>query len=200
MTAMSLTKEELKTLASSHSGFLGLDLSRISSVFIAQTFQMQANRVINVIQMLDEVRYLEGIKESSSTKKTELFRHPPLKGLRKKHFLDSQFIPQNMDSHYGFSYGGNKNLDKTINELIQQNKSGWIDDEFIGELSHRITFGAIEERARIKKLTGEWIVFQIYQNKNYYLTLGSHDEGDERIWERVKDVYDLDFPFLANSA
>ncbi len=48
-----------------------------------------------------------------------------------------------------------------------------------------MAFGVLEERAKEKKLTREWIVLQKYKDKNYYLTLDAHDEGGNIIYKRV---------------
>lgn len=200
MDTVSLSRSDLEAFARNDLGFTGLDISRISSVFIAQVIQMQANQVINTHQMLDEIKHLEVIKSSSSTKKAEPFRRLPLKGLMKTHFTDANFILKNLGAHFGYESGGNKKLKALVKEAFARNKSGYIDDEFINYIAHHSTIGALEQRALKKNVTGEWIVFQVYKGRNYYLTLAAHDEGDENIFKRVNDVYDVDFKFLRNSA
>lgn len=193
---VSLSRQDLEDFAKNDIGFYGLDISRISSIFIAQVLQMQTNRTINTHQMLDEVKYLEGLRNVSSTKKAEQFKRQPLKGLMKKHFMDAGFIVQNIGVHFGHEYGGNKKLDHLIGEAFARNKTGYVDDEFINYLAHQSTVGMLENRAAKKAMTGEWIVFQSYKGENYYLTLAAHNEGDENILKRVNDAYDLNFPFL----
>lgn len=200
MNKTSFSREELEVFAKHDIGFYGLDISRISSVLIAQVIQMQNNRVINTHQMLDEIKFLEGIKKLSSTKKAEVFRKHPLKGLMKKHFTDASFIIKNLGAHFGYEYGGNKRLEAMVNEAFTQNKSGFVDDAFIDFIAYNSTILAFEDRASRKKLSGEWIVFQEYQSKNYYLTLAAHDEGDENIFKRVQIVYNFDFQFLRYNA
>ena len=196
MDTVSLSRDDLEGFARSDVGFYGLDITRISSVLIAQVIQMQANQVINTHQMLDEIKYLEGLKTSSSTKKAEPFKRLPLKGLMKTHFTDANFIIKNLGAHFGYDNGGNKRLDKLVSEAFARNESGYIDDEFINFIAHQSTIGALEQRAVKKNITGEWIVFQEHLGKNYYLTLAAHNEGDENIFKRVNDAYDFDFEFL----
>ena len=196
MNTISLSRKELENFAKNNLEFFGLDISRISSIFIAQVMQLQRNRIINTHQMLDEVKYLEGIKKVSSTKKAELFKKPLLKGLMKKHFTDASFILKNLGAHFGYEHGGNKRLENLIQEAFTRNKSGYVDDEFINYIAHNSSIGAIQERASKKNISGEWIIFQQYDGKNYYLTLAAHDEGDENILKRVNDSYDFDFNFL----
>ena len=200
MSTASLSREDLENFARNDIGFYGLDISRISSIFITQVIQLQTNRTINTHQMLDEVKYLEGIKKLSSTKKEESFKRPPLKGLMKKHFTDASFILKNLGAHFGYKHGGNKRLDDLVHEAFSINKSGYVDDEFISYLAYNCTIGAFQERASNRNISGEWIVFQVHNGKNYYLTLAAHDEGDENIFKRVRDAYDFDFAFLRNHA
>jgi hypothetical protein len=200
MNKISLSRKDLEAFASNDIGFYGLDITRISSIFIAQVIQMQSNRVINIHQMFDEVKYLEGLRSVSSTKKAEAFKRHPLKGLMKKHFTDASFIVKNLGAHFGYERGGNKKLDKMIKRVFEKNTSGNIDNEFIMHIAHESTMAAIDARAKENRVTGEWIVFQKFEGKNYYLTLAAHNEGDEKIFKRICDSYDIDFPFLRDNA
>lgn len=199
MSNISLSREDLENFAANDYGFYGLDISRISSVLIVQVIQMQASGVINTHQMLGEVKYLEGIGKSSNTPAPTQFKREPLKGLMKKHYTDANFIVKNLGAHFGSNFGGNKNLDNLIKEAFSRNKSGYVDDEFINYIAHESTIGALQERAKRKKMSGEWIVFQKHNGENYYLTLAAHDEGDENIHERVCLAYEFDFNFLRNA-
>ena len=196
MESVSLSRVDLENFTKSDIGFHGLDISRISSIFIVQVMQMQGNRVINTHQMLDEVKFLEGLGKQPRTKKAEEFKRLPLKGLKKTHFTNANFIVKNMGSHFGLERGGNKMLDRLIKKAFDQNTSGYVDDDFANFIAHKLTIGMLEERAANHRITGEWIVFQEYEGKNYYLTLGAHNEGDDNIYKRVCDSYELDFPFL----
>jgi hypothetical protein len=51
------------------------------------------------------------------------------------------------------------------------------------------------ERSQSGEITGEWIIFARQNDVNYYLTLGSHTEGDEAIRQRVLDCC-AEFPNL----
>ena len=200
MEKVSLNRQQLEELASSSVSFSGLDISRFSIVFLAQTIQMNINRVINTHQMMDEIRYLEGLGSKTQTKKAAPFNKEPLKGLMKTHFTDAMFILKNIGIHMGMDSGGGKNLDKLIQEAFDKNTSGVVDDEFISHISNGITFGALKERAGKQNLTGEWIVFQKHEEKNYYLTLAAHNEGDCNIYKRVCDCYELYYPFLRQNS
>ena len=199
MEKVSLGREELELLAADLVNLSGLNISRFSMVFLTQFIQMSFSRAINVHRMMDEVRYLEGVKGKTNTKKASAFNNPPLKGLMKTHFTDAKFIVKNIGVHFGLDKGGGKKLDKLIQDAFERNTSGWIDDEFARFIAHEMTFGALDERAAKQKMTGEWIVFQEYGGENYYLTLAAHNEGDENVYSRVLDCYGMDFPFLRPS-
>lgn len=196
---VSLNRQQLEKLILSKSSFSGLDVSRFSMIFLAQFIQMDRNRVINVHQLMDEIRSCEGLRRTTQTKKASVFRKEPLKGLWKKHFTDASFILKNIGIHIGLEKEGNKKLDQLIIEAFAQSTTGVVDDQFINYITTRVTFGVFEERAKENKLTGEWIVFQKYKQKNYYLTLAAHDEGDYSIYKRVCDCYRLDYPHLKSA-
>lgn len=196
MESLSLSRNELEEIAKSHLGFHGLDISRISTILIAQVLQMHANRTVNTYNILDEIKFLEGLNIYTATEPESEFRHHPLKGLMKKHFTDASFIVKNIGAHLGMDYGGNSRLTNLIQEAFNKNESGYADDEFFLRIAHGMTCGALEERAKNNRTTGEWIVFKKYDGKNYYLTLAAHKEGDDNIYKKVCDSYDIDFSFL----
>lgn len=193
---IAIDRQELERFANSHIGFIGLDLTRISLTLLGQIFILHHSRTVNTFQILDELKFLEGLRKSTNTQKADKFNHPPLIVLRKKHFMSAIFIPHNIFAHFGITNGGNPRLDEIVKEAFKTNTSGYADAEFFNTLAHNFTVGAYEERAKRKRLSGEWIVFQEYAGKNYYLTLGSHTEGDDAIYDRVIDCYKNDFRFL----
>lgn len=180
-----LTKTEKYRVA-----FLGLDLNRISTIFLAQIFYIDAYCIIDIYSITDELKDLEGIQSGSTTKRVEQFEHEdsPLKGLWKAHFTDSSlpFIYKNMK----------------IPKNLEQGKYENLSDEEKLKLNYSWTVGEYNYRALNNKLTGEWIVFDKYNGDNYYLTIGFHYplEKDEDIFERVKKAYQEDFSFLNKSS
>ena len=199
MCKVSISREELRRYAESNLAFHGLELDRISSIFVAQIYRLERNRVLNIFALMDEVKHLEGLKRSTSTGKERPFKGQILKGLHKKHFTDASFILKNIGIHLGYENGRTDHLDRIIQQAFERNTSGYVDDDFNNYVAHHTTVGAYEERAK-KSLTGEWIVFKRHHGKNYYLTLAAHDEGDENVRRRVDMAYEFDFPFLQDNA
>lgn len=189
---LSLSKEELKEYAKNHLAFHGLDLSRVSTLFIDQIHRSEINRDINIFGITDEVKHLEGLRGMSATGEEKPFRGKVLKGLHKKHFMDASFILKNIGIYMGYEQKESPRLNNLIKEAFE--KCTTI-EELAGYIAHHSTIGAYQERSK-KNLTGEWIIFKKYHGKNYYLTIATHNEADETIYERVKAVYELDFPFL----
>ncbi|WP_217970258.1 hypothetical protein, partial [Vibrio metoecus] len=188
----SISKDELLEYAKSSLVFYGLDLSRVSTVLIAQILQMESNRTINVHSIGDELKRIE----SGRSKRVGTFKHLPLKGLSKAHFFDALFILANIKAEFGFENGGNKRLNKIITEAFQRNESGYLDEKMEMFLAHETTIGALDKRSLENRLTGEWIVFKEYQGVKYYLSVASHTEDDSDIFKRVQMAYEIDFPFL----
>lgn len=199
MGKVSISREELRRYAECNLAFYGLELDRISSIFVAQIYRLERNRVFNIFEIMDEVKHLEGLRQSTLTGKERPFKGLVLNGLHKKHFTGAHFILKNIGIHLGYENGKTARLDQIIRQAFERNTSGYVDDDFINYIAHHTTVGAYEERAR-KSLTGEWIVFRKHEGKNYYLTLAAHDEGDESVKRRVGMAYEFDFPFLQENA
>lgn len=192
---ISLIRCDLEDFAKNSIDFIGLDLSRISSLLIAQIERNQISRKLDTYQIMAEVKYLENLINHSETVKEEKFKHLPLRGLYKKHFMNARYLINNINAYYGTKFNGNSRLDECIQSMFDETTTKYLDESFAGKLAHQLVFKAIEERAE-RGLTGEWIVFQKYRDKNYYLTLATHDEDDEEIFKRVNYVLEKEFPFL----
>lgn len=186
---VSFSRDDLLRYAQEYLYLNSLELERVSTVFLMQTLKLQINRVVNIHSIIEEIKVLEGISSKSFTKKAESFKREPLKGLYKKHFFNARFLLRNINSHYGIDFGGNKFLDEVIKESFTKADAA-------NHFAHNYIVGAYESRVRQSKVTGEWIVFQKFEGKNYYLTLAAHTEEDDLIYERVKMSYEMDFNFL----
>ena len=87
-------------------------------------------------------------------------------------------------------------------QLLQINLSG---EKHAGDMASEINYlenlyhdglPGITNRPARRKLSDAWIVFKRYNGTNYYLTLAKMNEGDLYINQRLRDAYELDFPFL----
>ncbi len=148
--------------------------------------------------VLDELDFLERIRKSSRTKAPEPFRHPLLQRFWHKHYSAARHIPRNIGLRWGLDRGGNQALDQALAAIAREH--GEDPDMWPRVLAHRLTVDGYEARAR--RLTGEWILYAVHDRKNYYLTLGTHEEGKdpEELLARLQRQCEGEWPFLFEDA
>lgn len=167
---------------------------RYSSLFVLNLMMLEKLNGIDPLQVIEELRFLEGARPSLQTKPASPFKGDHLKGLWHKHFMPA--LPSVM-AHNIVNQLGKNGTRKIVEEVLDPAKSPVVTREMIEELSHRIVVESIEERGSQGKLTGEWIVFAKEDPGNYYLGIWSHKAGDESIVSSIKAACVPEFPFLA---
>jgi len=173
---------------------IGMDCcieGRYSSLFAFDLFRDKEKRKINPLQVMDEVRSLENADELSQTKQAIRFKNLPLRGLWHKHYFTARFMVKNIEN----SFSGNKLTELIDQTLVRENVDCGVYQR-VYELSDKIVRQSYEEKARLKRLTGEWIIFAKYNDENYYLSMGVHKMDDKLIYERIKENCFCQFPFL----
>ncbi|WP_153163741.1 hypothetical protein [Zoogloea sp. 1C4] len=180
----SLTRDELHHWAAESSAFCGLDLSRISILFLAQVFVHELTRHYSTFDITDPIKALEGVGRGAHTAAPNQFKHPPLAGLHKVHFFSPRFLARNLLNVLK-SKEGARNFERIWNEGLKQTDSEYVTEELIGYIAHHSTVTAFEDKSRARALTGEWIVFHQYEGRNYYLTLATHTQSNEEIYGNV---------------
>lgn len=165
-TALALVEESLQMLMRN---------GRYSRLLAEELASHLSGRRFSVHSIYDELSILENPNgRSTVTAPAEPFKHPPLRGLFKKHHAQARFIMANILNHWS-----EKRLRVLLASLPQ-------DEHFANRLAHELTIGAYETKAARKRVTGEWIVFATHYERNYYLTLASHKEPDALIYERAR--------------
>jgi hypothetical protein len=141
-----------------------------------------------------EVRSLEGLGCSVGTKPAEPFSKLPLLGLWKKHYLLGGLGSLATNIKVGAGRKGREfrciakaRYNPATNHLSPMAISKSIADDVINLYA---------ERKYAQNLTGEWIVYAQHEAKNYYLCLAGHKEGDQNIFERIRQGCVDEFPFL----
>lgn len=167
--------------------------SRISDLMIDQLRLGIYDDRVHSHRVIDEIQHLEGVKSGSRTVPEDEFRGGALRGFRKKHFTQSDFIGQNLLNGMKMNSPGSKKFENLARSLAKQIKDK---QRFASVLAHKFTVETYEELARKGRLTGEWIVFSRFENKNYYLTLASHRESTDAIFQRLHTNCVKQFPFL----
>lgn len=157
-----------------------------ADLFVTQLWIMDVMGHIPSCYVMDEVKFMEGKGKNTATKPATRFSMPPLEGLWHKHFFVSHYLVKNLCNYLGVGQDHQKNLKKIIHEVHQGSESEYFTEEMSAQIAHRVSIEAFQERANANRLTGEWIVLGKQEGKNYYLSVASHDEGDEVIFERLK--------------
>ena len=189
--------EEIDDFVNGNVGFYQLDLSRISNLLVRQLYHAYLNRLFSIFGVLDEIRFLEGLKSTTMTKEAEKFNRSPLDRFWHKHFFDAKFISRNLINYLHSNDGKNK-----IEDLFRKFKeegSEYLEEKEIGILAHELTFSAFQERIDQDSGTGEWLIFSKHKGRNYYLIIESHSkthEGDKKLYEFIKSHRYSEFPFL----
>lgn len=135
------------------------------------------------------------------------FNKQPLAGLKHIHHNSNTFIAQNMVNCWKEKYGNNDEV-SFQNVLLQEIYTGLLND-FPKEIAQKksltilLTKILYESKFRkVKKQTGEWIVFAQKDNTNYYLCLATHKESedftDQVIYDRLEPCL-TEFPELKNN-
>jgi hypothetical protein len=145
-------------------------------------------------KIVAEIRALEGVGRLVGTKPPSRFKHPPLRGLWKKHYLLGGVASVARNVELGFGSGRRR-----LREIIKRNHHPSTAHLPPAEIARKIASEVVDlyaERSTRQALTGEWIVFGQHEGKNYYLCLARHDENNNDIYDRVLHGYSSQFPFL----
>jgi hypothetical protein len=192
---ISLSREELLNWAGDSVAFYQLDLSRLSSLLLAQIYDSEINRVYSTFDLTSPIKLLEGLITSDSTRHEEQFKHAPLIGLYKKHFTSPRFLVKNLQNFHR-SKQGKRHFESAWDEACKLSGSGIVDETFIKYISHHATVDPIELKHRSREMTGEWVVFHKHNGANYYLTLAFHGETNAQIYQKVTLACEFDkLPF-----
>ncbi len=163
---------------------LRMKTGRYSMGFVRELAIHNLARIYNVHSIYDEISHLEGDKRYPSRFKTaKPFTKEPLIGLWGKHHFQAVFIMENLKLEISHK--------KYFQFLIEKHIGKNIPD-FAKEFSYDAVISAFTHRSERNGLTGEYIIFEKFDDgSNYYLTLGSHGD-DENIIARVKSYKVLD--------
>lgn len=106
-------------------------------------------------------------------------------------------------SSYGYSIGRNikefwfKN--KKIRRALISDYQEILDkygEQNISVIMNVMHTKAIHEKSANGELKGEWLIYKRFNDRNYYLCLATHDEGDENIYSTKLEQCLLEFPEL----
>lgn len=182
---LSLSREELASWASNSVAFHGIDLSRVSTLLLAQIMGYERTGSFSTFDLTQPIKVLEGLAKSDHTGPAEPFRHDPLAGLWKKHFTSPRFLVRNLLNFHQSKFG-EQHFTSVWNEAAKASRSDVIDDAFTNYVAHHSVVDPLELRSAASRLTGEWLVFCKHESKNYYLTIAFHTEDQSEIRSRAE--------------
>ncbi len=165
-----------------------------STRFLRELLISRDRREINVHAISDVIQDLHGVGRSKGRTRGRAFKREPLRGFMHAHWFEARFIAKNIGVHWGIDRGGAPAFDQMLDQFFARNNGKFVED-VVGELAHEFVVGGFEQRAK-RRLTGEWIVYAEDEGRCVYLTIARHDEGDEKIFDRIRRDCEPEFPGL----
>lgn len=178
--------------------------NRFSWLFIKELTELHFEESLSII---NEIEHLERPEQFKSYSKEVQVSRKGLKGLHYKHYIEGGFLP--LQKLYLQKYGHrNSSYNKEINAMFYKRiehsnqKPVYVLLNLFKEqfLDHFLMRLGVEDEATTKlkkrleaegkpiyKLTGEFIIFHQYENKNYYLALWKHKDQ-----KQDSSLYDID--------
>lgn len=188
--------EEIKQFAE-FIGLTSLVPARCSAFLISQIYceaeilgELAPERVIR------EIRSLENPEQQSCTKPATQFGRPHLKGLWHKHYRISGISSIATNVMRALNQYGTPQFTESVKQVQESGEERYFEKEDIDRLVQEIVVTNYEKRLDDQRITGEWIVYAIYEGKNYYLCLGKHTMSDEELRQQIDLTCVPEFPFL----
>lgn len=168
---------------------------RYSITFLLDLFYVFEHGSINIHKIMHEVKYLEGRNIQSRTKSATQFKRPPLKGLWHKHYYDGSVSAMAMNIRNALGNYGIPYFEQKIQEAKESGVEQFVTIEDIPHIVNDAISGNLKRRTEEQKTTGEWLVYAIHNNINYYICLAKHGE-DEAVRNKINSSCIYEFPFL----
>lgn len=176
-----VSEHDIQSFTESNAGLAGIDTSRLSKFLLVQLTSAWKHRTINTFAITDIIQQLEGRGPNrSSTAKPRPFKHEPLRGLWKVHFFDPRFLMRNISNQWGLSSSKSDKFDKLCARVASEENENPTAVGWQGRLAHELVIEGYQDRAAKRKLTGEWLIFGVHEQENFYLALCAHSDGAEQ--------------------
>lgn len=169
---------------------------RISVLFLSNLFGAYKAGRIDPFQIAREIEALEK-GETTGLKPAIQNRHPPLKGLWHKHYMQPGIASLATNIQHGLKQFGIPYLIQKVREAQEAGEERYFTIDDIAPIANDAVQGNFQRLREAERLTGEWIVFAKYEGLNYYLTLATHDKAThahER--QLIENICYHEFPFL----
>lgn len=153
---------------------------------------------LNPAKVIREIEALEGLGEPSLLKPPILNKHPPLKGLWHKHYLEDGVGAMAFNLRKGLGKYGLPLFSQYIREATTTGEERFLNAEDCNAIVNDAVLGNWSRLVDAAELTGEWIVYARHEGLNYYLCMGTHDKDEhETLRTQIDTLCCQEFPFLA---
>ena len=169
---------------------------RYSYLLLLELFGATHSGMLNAAKVISEIRVLEGVDAGGGLKASSQFKHPPLQGLWHQHYLEDGLSCMTYNIRKGIRKFGIPWVNKKVedeNEYVELRSFTDID---AAQIAHDVVASNWERLINNEALTGEWLIFAKHEGKNYYLSLGRHDSGDELLRSQIDAICLQEFSFL----
>jgi hypothetical protein len=151
----------------------------------------------NPARIIREIELLER-GEVGQFKKPIQNRHPPLKGLWHKHYMQDGLASLAQNVQKGLTWFEIPLFKQMIQDAQNAGEERFIEPHHVPALVEDIVSGNRQRLAERQALSGEWIVFAKHEGQNYYLTIATHDsQTHQQVREQINQVCCVEFSFLS---
>lgn len=198
MAGFCVSEHDVQSFTESNAGFAGIDTSRLSRFLLIQLTSAWKHRTINTFAITDVIQHLEGRSPNrGNTAKPRQFKGDALRGLSKVHFFDPKFLARNVLNEWNMFSPKNTKFEKLCADVTAKEKENPSGVGRQGRLAHEFVVEGYKRRAAKHRLTGEWLIFGVQEQKNVYLALCTHSDGPEQdsdIYNALLNLCGDEFP------
>ena len=169
---------------------------RYSILLLLELFGGAQSGTLNPAKVVSQIEALEGVGVGGGLKPATPFKHPPLNGLWHQHYLEDGLPSMARNLSKGIDRFVLPWLKRQATEADAAGEEKSLTEADCARIAHEAVVSNWQQLIETTALTGEWIVFAKHQGKNYYLSLGKHDSGDEVLRARIDAICLSEFPFL----
>ena len=171
---------------------------RVSALLLLQLYAGATSGKLNPAKVIQEIASLEGTGPASKLKPPTRFeRQAALRGLWHKHYLQDGLASMALNLRRGVRQHGIPILQKMVNEAAAAGEERYFEAAHAAAIADDAVRGTWERLQKQQALTGEWIIFGMHEGANYYLSLGTHTEGDNILRKQIETFCRQEFPFIA---
>jgi len=170
---------------------------RVSDYLVSQLREMAEEGRVHTETVVDEIRYLEGLRDRTRTKKAKKFSGGKLKGFWHSHFFNGDASEQ--AKNYTKLLDKEGAFEKVCRDIIAKTNDPMELSRLVAE---RVVSRQYQDITNAKSWTGNWLIYAKHNGRNYYLMVASHSiTGDDTdlLYFEMKNKCKFQFPFLFNN-